>query len=188
MDEEHWFTVGGRLIGLLTAISLAVFCIPAIAGQPTLDLKYRWVYVQTNLLVDKNVKDVLALVERASKAGYNGIVLTDSKFNRWDSLPERYVANVRQVRQACRRLKLDCIACVCPMGYSNDLLSRDVNLAEGLPVRDAPFVVRGGKLVPADDSCTLANGDFEKFKGNRFAGWGATTTSPSSTTTRSPAA
>jgi hypothetical protein len=57
------------------------------------------------------------------------------------------------------------------MGYSNDLLGRDVNLAEGLPVKDAPFIVQGGKLVPADDSCHLANGDFEKHNGNQVAGW-----------------
>ena len=112
-------------------------------------LEHRWIYLATNLLVDKNVEEDLVLLDRAAKAGYNGVVLTDSKFLRWDQLPERYVTNVRRVRQACRDHKLACIACVCPIGYANELSSRDPNLAEGLPVVDAPFVAKGGKLVPA---------------------------------------
>lgn len=134
-------------------------------------LAHRWIYLATNLLVDKNVKDDLVLLDRAAKAGYNGVVLTDSKFLRWDQLPERYIANVCRVRQACRDRKLACIACVCPIGYANDLLSRDPNLAEGLPVVDAPFVARGGHLVPADNSVRLINGGFEQSKNNMPAGW-----------------
>ena len=52
-------------------------------------LEHRWVYLGTNLLVNKNVEDAVAILDRAAKAGYNGIVLTDSKFCRWDDLPER---------------------------------------------------------------------------------------------------
>ena len=134
-------------------------------------LEQRWIYLATNLLVDKNVDEALVLLDRAAKAGYNGVVLTDSKFLRWDQLPERYVTNVRRVRQVCREHKLACIACVCPIGYSNDLLSRDPNLAEGLPVVAAPFVAKGGRLVPADDSARLVNGRFEQSKNNMPTGW-----------------
>jgi len=134
-------------------------------------LRYRWVYLSTNMLVEKNVEDAVALLGRAAKAGYNGVVLTDSKFMRWDGLPERYVRNVRRVRQACRDLKLDCIAAVCPVGYSNGLLSRDPNLAAGLPVREAPFLADNGRLVPADESAAAVNGGFEQHNNNRPAGW-----------------
>ena len=133
-------------------------------------LEHRWIYLATNLLVDKNVGEGISLLQRAAKAGYTGVVLTDSKFLRWDQLPERYLTNVRRVRQACRDSKLACIACVCPIGYSNDLLSRDPNLAEGLPVRDAPFVVHDGKLIP-DDDVRIVNGGFEQSKKNAPAGW-----------------
>ena len=125
--------------GLLTVSALTATC---TAQTRAAALEHRWVYLATNLLVDKDVEDALALLERAGKAGYNGVVLTDSKFFRWDQLPERYVENVRRVRRACRDHKLACIACVCPIGYANDLLSRDPNLAEGLPVVDAPFVAK----------------------------------------------
>ncbi|MGO9108129.1 MAG: carbohydrate binding domain-containing protein [Thermoguttaceae bacterium] len=134
-------------------------------------LEHRWVYLATNLLVDKNVDEAISLADRAAKAGYNGIVLTDSKFLRWDDLPKQYVANVRRLREALRRRKLAAIACVCPIGYSNELLSRDPNLAEGLPVVDAPFIARGGKLLADDDSVRVVNGGFEQSRKNVPSGW-----------------
>jgi hypothetical protein len=156
------------------AFVAVVATVMALAGDASQAAtpEHRWVYLATNLLVDKNVDDALALLDRAAKAGYNGVVLTDSKFTRWDTLPKKYIENVRKVRRACRDLKIDCIAAVCPIGYSNDLLSREPNLAEGLPVVDAPFVARGGKLVPADDSTRIVNGGFEQSKRNMPAGWG----------------
>ncbi len=38
------------------------------------------------------------------------------------------------------------------VGYSNDLLSNDPNLAEGLPAVDTPMVVRGGEARVASDA------------------------------------
>jgi hypothetical protein len=135
------------------------------------ELAHRWVYLQTNLLVDENVERNLKLFERAAKAGYNGVVLADSKFMRWDILPKRYLENVRRTREACRKLKLDLIACVCSIGYSNDVLSRDPNLAEGLSVVEAPFVAKEGKLVPAEGSTKFVNGSFEEHKRNMPSRW-----------------
>ncbi len=160
-----------RALCILAALgAMAATTAPARESHAA-PLEYRWIYLATNLLVDKNVEDAKALVERAAKAGYNGVVLTDSKFLRWDQMPERYVQNVRRVRQVCRDHKLACIACVCPIGYSNDLLSRDPNLAEGLPVVGAPFVAKDGRLIPADNSAHLVNGGFEQSKNNIPTGW-----------------
>ena len=117
-------------------VALGVLASSALCGirSEAGPLPHRWVYIATNLLVQEKVNNAMAIVERAANAGYNGVVLSDSKFCRWDDLPEQYLRNVRRVRQACRDHKLACIACVCPIGYANDLLSRDPNLAEGLPV------------------------------------------------------
>jgi hypothetical protein len=142
---------------------------PALAPGPPV-LEKRWIYLPTNHLVDANITQAIALLDRAAAAHYNGVLVTDSKFTRWDALPQHYADNVRQLREACRERKMEYVACVFGFGYSNDLLSRDPNLAEGLPVRGAPFVVRGGVLVP-DDPIALANGDFEQFQGDKFAGW-----------------
>ncbi|MGO8750296.1 MAG: hypothetical protein ACLQNE_30495, partial [Thermoguttaceae bacterium] len=161
----------GKHLCLLVTLE-AFFC---IAGSPhdavAERLEHRWFYLPTNLLVDKNIEDAVVLLDRAAKAGYNGVVLSDSKFMRWDVVLERYFRNVLRVRQVCRDRDLACIACVCPIGYSNDLLSRDPNLAEGLPVVDAPFLAKGGQLVPADESARLRNGGFEQWKKNMPTGW-----------------
>jgi hypothetical protein len=52
------------------------------------------------------------------------------------------------------------------------VLSHNVNLAAGLPVEDALFVVKGreAQLVP-DPPVEIANGGFEEFEGNRLKGY-----------------
>ena len=40
----------------------------------------RWVYGSFNLQVEKSVDDLIALIGRASRAGYTGILLADYKF------------------------------------------------------------------------------------------------------------
>jgi hypothetical protein len=67
-------------------IALGLWIAAVSAADPAqLNLQHRWVYVQTNLQVDGNVETTLAVLERAAKAGYNGLVLADSKFMRWDA-------------------------------------------------------------------------------------------------------
>ena len=53
------------------------------------------------------------------------------------------------------------------------ILGRDPNLAEGLPVREALFVVHGreARLQP-DPVVRVANGGFEESEGDRLSGWG----------------
>jgi hypothetical protein len=91
-----------RLLNVLAGLAILVSAAAGTAKSPAAPPEHRWVYLATNLLVDENADEAVALIGRAAKAGYNGVVLTDSKFFRWDQLPERYVQNVRRVRQACR--------------------------------------------------------------------------------------
>jgi hypothetical protein len=131
----------------------------------------RWVYCQHNLLVDKNVDDAIRILERAAKAGYTGLVLADYKFNILDRMPDRYVKNVERLKKAAAEHKIELIPCVFPIGYSDGILVHDPNLAEGVPVKDAPFVARGKELVPAGEPVKFANGDFEQARGDKFAGF-----------------
>jgi len=58
-------------------VPLALWCVVVVPGfaQPRLDLPQRWVYCSRNLWVDKNVDDIEALLRRAAKAGYTGVLL-----------------------------------------------------------------------------------------------------------------
>lgn len=156
----------------LCIFAFILIVIVPIAFADSQELPNRLVYIQTNFLVDQNIDRVLEIIDKASKAGYNGIAVADSKFMRWDNLPEKYAINARKVREACKKKNISFITCVFPIGYSNDLLSRDVNLAEGLPVINAPFIVKNGKLIPDDESIEIKNPSFEEYQDNTPKGWG----------------
>jgi hypothetical protein len=141
------------------------------ADEPKPRFEHRWFYAAYNLLVDKNADELIALIERAGKAGYNGLVLADYKFNVLGRMPERYFQNVARVQKAAEAAKIEIIPAVFPIGYSAGLLAHDPNLAEGVPVRDAPFVVRGREAV-LEPSVKFINGNLEQTNGDRFTGFG----------------
>lgn len=133
----------------------------AQADAPKLELRERWVYYSTNLLVDKNVDTMETVMRRAAKADYNGVMLADSKFGRLKQMPPRYFANAQRVRKLADELNLKLVPAVFPLGYSEAILSQDPNLAEALPVRDALFVVKGGEArLVAAPQVSLPGGDF----------------------------
>src|SRR2546426_12808468 len=84
-------------------IACATFGLAANAADLRLD--QRWVYCPTNLLVDKNANEVIALINRAAKAGYNGMLLSDSKSSRLGELDARYFRNVERVKKAAAAAK-----------------------------------------------------------------------------------
>lgn len=135
------------------------------------ELPHRWLYLQQNLQVTENIPQVEALLRRAKAAGYNGVVLADYKLNILDRVPEHYFENAGRVRDLCRELELELIPCTASFGYSSGILAHDPNLAEGLPVENAPFVVRGDRAVVGGDNPNLVPGDFEEHNGDAFRGW-----------------
>jgi len=140
--------------------------------EPQPRFQQRWFYASHNLLVDKNADTLIGLLERAGKSGYNGVVLADYKFNILAKMPERYTKNVARVKEAAAKAGIEIIPAIFPIGYSSGLLAHDPNLAEGMPVKEAPFVVKGTEavLVP-DPPAALVNGGLEEVKGDRFVGF-----------------
>ena len=161
-----------RALALL-ALALLALGRPGFADEPRPRYDRRWVWVMSNLLVDKEADRVAALVERAGRDGYNGLVLSDYKLNFPGRMPKSYFDHIARVKAAADRAKVEIIPAVFPIGYSNGLLSNDVNLAEGMPVESAPFVVRGREatLVP-EPSARIKNGDLEETRKDSFAGFG----------------
>jgi hypothetical protein len=141
------------------------------ADQPKPRFSQRWVWVMSNLLVDKQADFVTDLIERAGKAGYNGLVLSDFKLNFLERMPRSYFKNVERVKAAAARHKIEIIPCVFPIGYSEGLLRHDPNLAEGMPA-ETPFVVKGRSAIFIAGKAQLRNGGFEDVKGDRFLGFG----------------
>ncbi|MDG3006374.1 hypothetical protein [Paludisphaera mucosa] len=133
----------------------------------------RWVWVMANLMVEAEADRVVALIERAGRDDYNGVVISDYKLNFLGRMPAHYFQHVDRVKAAAVRAEVEIIPGIFPIGYSNGLLSHDVNLAEGMPVVDAPFVVRGRDAVlQPDPAARIKNGDLEETKGDVFVGFG----------------
>src|SRR5439155_12714320 len=92
----------------------------AAANVPRLEK--RWVYCSVNLWVDKNLDTLEGVLRRAAKAGYNGVLLADSKFGKLGEMDARYFRNVERVKQLAAELKLEIVPAVFPIGYSESLL------------------------------------------------------------------
>ncbi len=147
----------------MTAL-LAMLVVGTATGQPGA-VPDRLFYCATNLQVDANADKVAALITRAKAAGYTGVLLSDSKFGHLKDVPDRYFVNARKVKAAADAGGIEIIPAVFPIGYSNDLLSNDPNLAEALPVRDAAFIVHAGELaIEPDAAARLPGGDMSDLK------------------------
>ena len=93
------------LAGIVLATALASNHALAAAER----LSHRWLYLMTNLQVKENVPKAEALLQRAAKAGYNGVVLADYKLNVLDRVPDHYFVNARQFKAAADKLDLEVI-------------------------------------------------------------------------------
>ena len=138
---------------------------------PGKDYPYRWVYVSRSLRSDKDVADIKGIVETASGHGLNGMVLS-AGLDTLDKQPRDYFARLEQVKRICKDNKIEIIPIIFSAGYAGSILSYDKNLAAGIPVRDAVFLVNGGRAhLVREESASIANGGFEEYKGDRMAGY-----------------
>jgi hypothetical protein len=134
-----------KLLLLVCLLTLPTFA----AEKPQL-----WLYFATNLAVDKNIDSIREIWTRAAKAGYTHVLLTDSKLAKLGDLGDNtkhYFANIERVKKIAAELKLELVPAMFDVGYSNSTLWHDPNLAEGLPVKDQPFVVNGGQGRPVNE-------------------------------------
>ena len=134
-------------------------------------LPYRWVFISKGMASDGELASTLELVRGAAAHGYSGI-LFDPNFTGIPQWERAKLDRVVKVKQECDRLKLDVVAMIMSAGYGNGVYSANRNLAEGLPVRDVLFEVKGGvaNVVP-DRPLSVADGRFETASGNEAKGW-----------------
>jgi hypothetical protein len=151
---------------------IAIFSL-ALLSSPCEGKEYphRWVYVSRSLRSDSDVTDIKGIVTTASEHGLNGMVLA-AGLDRLDLQPADYLRRLDEVKQICKQHGMEIIPIVFSAGYGGSILAHDKNLAAGIPVTDALFVVENGRghLAP-DPSVNIANGGFEQHTGNRFAGY-----------------
>jgi hypothetical protein len=143
-----------------------------IASATGAEYPCRWVYVSRGLYKDQDVADVRDIVDTASRHGLNGMVLA-AGLDRLDRQPAAYFRRLEQIKEVCAQHRVEIIPIIFSAGYGGDVLAYDRNLAEGLPVKDARFVVEGKEAhFQTDFPVAIPNGGFEDHKGDRVRGCG----------------
>ncbi len=164
-DRRNW---GRCLLSGLVAIVASV----SSSARCATPLEHRWVFLQVNLQRNEEVTRTEAILRRAAAAGYNGFVLADYKLNVLNRVSGDYFKHLEKIKTLAEQLKLEIIPAVMPFGYSEGILTHAPDLAEGIPVVDAAFVVRDGvaRLVSAGQNL-LPGGGFEEHKRQAAVGW-----------------
>ncbi len=161
----------------LILVALSVCLAAAFAAPAAKDYPYRLVYVHAARGLDdvSQVEVVRQIAETAGKHGFNGLVYGGA----FDKITTEYTyayKNLREMVDICRANGLEFIPALMGLGYNAPLLSHDKHLAEGLPVREALFVVKGGEAnVVSEAPLKLVNGGFEQEQGGKPDGFTLTT-------------
>ncbi|MEW5977795.1 MAG: hypothetical protein AB1898_18530 [Acidobacteriota bacterium] len=131
----------------------------------------RWVRVASRLADDNDVEKVLRIAGVAAEHGLNGMVFS-AGLDQLDLKPPDYLQRLKRVHQFCSPKGLRIIPSILSAGYGGSVLAHDKNLAAGLPVRDALFVVGKGKAMLVEDpSVPVVNGGFEEPTGEGVKGF-----------------
>ncbi len=126
-----------------------------------------------DLTIPDEIKEIDRIVSRAAAHGLTGAALA----GHLDSLPgssERYLRGLDQVVEICRKNDVELIPAGFSFGFGEPFLQANRHLAEGLPVKDAPFVAGDdgmARLIP-DPAVSIRNGNFELHDGDVFQDFG----------------
>jgi hypothetical protein len=153
----------------IVCLCLALSWLAHASAAPYPD-RFVWVF-GWGLGNDSDVQQVSQLLDTAAQHGINGAVVSFGLDTLCKKTPD-FFRRLDQVKQACERNQIELIPAVFSVGYGGSALAHDRNLAEGVPVEDAGFVVEGSQARFRPDGATLlANGGFEEFTGNKFKGF-----------------
>ena len=157
-----------KVMRCLTLVMFAALLGSLCQGQ---EYPYRWVYVSRSLQQDSDVVDIKNIVKTASESGLNGMVLA-AGLDRLDGRDPEYFTRLKQVRQLCKQRDFEIIPIVLSVGYGGSVLAQDKNLAAGLPVKDALFVVENNQahFVPST-TAKIMNPGFEQYNGSHLKGY-----------------
>lgn len=104
-------------------------------------LPLRWVYISNRLNSDDSLEEIRKLAQTASENGLNGVLFACG-LDSIDLKPPEYVVRLNKAKAIFDQYKLEMIPNVFSAGYGGGILAHDKNLAEGLPVKNALYVVK----------------------------------------------
>ncbi len=153
---------------LVAAVCVGVFCAPADSAE----FEEKWIYFTLDIQTPELVDIAIDVLRRAKEAGVTHLVVTSWAHGVYETLSEEQRASIEQFKDAAADLDLTIVPLVFPTGYGGRYLGLDNNLAAGLPVKNAPFIVTGSRALPdLADLPHLQNGSFDRAQGHLLEGW-----------------
>jgi hypothetical protein len=119
---------------------------------------------------DEDTAEITKVLETAGQHDFNGVI-ADFDFDTLSRKSPAYFRRMQEIERCCDSNRLDLIPSIFSVGYGS-VLAYDPNLAEGVPVTDAPFLVQGNEASLAEPNpVQFMNGGFEEYDGNKFLGF-----------------
>ena len=122
----------------------ALLLLAGIAWPAEKVFPHRWVYISRRLRSDQDLDDIRRIARTASENGLNGVLLA-AGLDSIDLQPPDYLTRLEKAKAIFREYHLEMIPNIFSAGYGGGILAHDKNLAEGLPVKDALYVVKNGE-------------------------------------------
>src|SRR5215467_6056924 len=102
--------------------------------------RFVWIF-GWSLEKDGDVAEISRILETAGQHHFNGAVLSCSLDTLCKQSPD-YFRRLEEIKKSCDTNRLELIPSIFSIGYGGGVLAHDRNLAEGVQVEDASFVVR----------------------------------------------
>lgn len=149
---------------------LFLFLLANISVSQNIKDRFIWIF-GFDLQNLEELEQIKGILSEAKANHYNGVVLSAGL----DSLckkDEVYFRNLKELKSYCDQLNLELIPSVFSIGYGGGILSHNRYLAEGMPVKNALFIVQGQEATFTPESdVKIVNGGFEDFNNNLFKGF-----------------
>lgn len=160
-----------RKVHTLFGAACLMLAAATVSAQTWSD-RFVWVF-GWSLSKDSDVSEITKLLETSAASGLNGAIFSLG-FDSLSKHDDAYFRRLGEIESACKRLNLEMIPTIFSVGYGGGILDHNRNLAEGLPVVDAPFVVTDGRATfEPDPAIKIVNGDFEQTRNTHsFPGFG----------------
>ncbi len=155
-------------------VLVAVLTLAATATTSTADFEQKWIFLRFGQSLGSmaGADRAIQLMEQAAALGIRHALLSDSSHLQAEKAGTDYFVNIDRVKAKAAELKMTLIPTVYPTGYGGRYFGFDPMLAAGVPVRNAPFIVKGREAQPDPSAIPkLINGSFETMTGPVPSGW-----------------
>ncbi len=128
--------------------------------------------IQANMVVD-TADELLELVDRAKAKGANTVLYGDSKLNRFgigQDPGNRWMNETQKFVDGVKERDMDLLFMTITMGFCGSVISDDVDLTTGYPIKNQPLRRINGELQPVS-TASVPNGGFERSSDNVPEGW-----------------